>query len=972
MERWTTLATAAALLLAAVPLWMWVAVARGLAALRMQQTQSTTVERAEVPAPYRAILDGAEAEAAALGFAYVYSLKSSPIAHISEMPWIYSDVYVSADGRSQLQVSPSNLPDAARPCVFQWVTVWEDGRPHDVTLHCYRHFLLWWPPTWQVHDDYVASVREAWQGHQRRVDAGCAAGRQSVTDIGKVRDAAIAWSQEMLPHGVAQGYLTPLPGALAAEPGSVGVPLWRIRWPAALRLAPALLRGVRRSGRVLSGHPAAAASTPPNAEVALQNDLQAFEQHQSHMAEVAARPRRKWLALGVTAALFMVVGGLLMSWRSALLVLVAIALHEGGHWWAMRRFGYRNLSVLFIPGLGGVAMGHKPEASTWNKLGVYLAGPMPGLFLGVALLLAVARGWLPGSGWVSDFAIMCLAINYLNLLPVHPLDGGRVVESLLFVRWPVLRFAFVLIGVFALAALAWFLGDAVTLALAGLLALGLAHHWRLMRVDQLVARPADGQALSERDAAARIFKATQHPRFSRWSFTQRLAAVRALLPEFQGARLGVGGTLAGLVIYAACLALPVVALVASGAASGWWPVRSAPKYPPDDVLKPSASHPAPDKALSITSEEWARRLARASEQPANQRLQTYLGAAGDALDMEDTQTALERYQQAWALAEDLPPATEPDRARAQLGLLRATSGPEAARAWGLRLLADVPAGAGPVLDALRAEAERDLAYNAPTVTAQIEHMQRALMHWEALAQGASDHAADPEGAAQQASYARSSLSRWHDQRGQPADVDEARLLLQRNVDAWEWPAPSDRSPDALRNRIRRTSAMLDLAWFALEHGQAETSRQIAQQVLTMIPARVTISWVHVQDRALETRVWADLSGQSTGELLESWKAWQSSARNTVQPRRDLVAQLDRWVVTHRLGLGGQADEARAHVLRDAERGGYWVERWCGPLGTGTAEAAQDVRERARRDAAQATGLCASASSAAVKSTVENR
>ncbi|CAN7583501.1 hypothetical protein LJR129_004249 [Acidovorax sp. LjRoot129] len=128
MERWTTLATAAALLLAAVPLWMWVAVARGLAALRMQQIQSTTVERAEVPAPYRAILDAAEPEAAALGFAYVYSLKSSPIAHISGMPWIYSDVYVSADRRSQLQVSPSNLPDASRPCVFQWVTVW-GGRP---------------------------------------------------------------------------------------------------------------------------------------------------------------------------------------------------------------------------------------------------------------------------------------------------------------------------------------------------------------------------------------------------------------------------------------------------------------------------------------------------------------------------------------------------------------------------------------------------------------------------------------------------------------------------------------------------------------------------------------------------------------------------------------------------------------------------------------------------------------------------
>ena len=37
----------------------------------------------------------------------------------------------------------------------------------------------------------------------------------------------------------------------------------------------------------------------------------------------------------------------------------------------------------------------------------------------------------------------------------------------------------------------------VLLVEAGLLALGLSHHWRLMRVDRQVPRPAAGKALTE-------------------------------------------------------------------------------------------------------------------------------------------------------------------------------------------------------------------------------------------------------------------------------------------------------------------------------------------------------------------------------------------------------------------------------------------------------------------------------------------
>lgn len=991
MDRWMSLGVALLVLCATVPLWMWLAVARNLANVRLQRGEARVVDRAAVPAPHRGILDAAEAEATAMGFVYSYSMQSRPAARVPGLQWLYSDVFVSADGRTQLQLSPSTLPEAGRACTFQWATVWRDPGPHDLTTHCYRHYLMWWPAIWQVHDDYLPTVQAAWAAHQQRVDAGCAAGRQAQTDVETVRAVCVGLLKDFVPEGERRGYLVPVAQApghaqpdhtqpdhepLGHELTEAEQPLWRMRWAAALRQALALVRGIRRASQTQAGAatapdsmaaPAISPSSSPSStdlsqQAKLAADLQAFEQHQAYQAELAARSRRKWLALGTTAAMFVLVSGVLMSWRTALVLLVVIGLHEGGHWLAMRTLGYRNLSVLFIPGLGGVALGHKPSASTWNKLAVYLAGPVPGLVLAMALVGALAKGWLAPSEWVQDFVLMCLVINYLNLLPVHPLDGGRVVESLLFVRWPVLRFVFVLCGMLALGALGWSLHDAITLALAGLLALGLPYHWRLMRVDRQVPRPAAGQALTETEAATRVFTALQQPQFARWSFAQRLGAVRALLPELQCTRLGWLGTLAGLVLYLACLALPAAALWAAGAGPLLMAARSAPQYPPDavdDKSPPTYSAPAND---FVSPEEWTRRLEKADALPESQRLPLYVGAADYALELEDTQAALDRYQQAWALAEPLP-ASNPLRARTLLGLLQATEDPQESRAWGLRLLAEMPADADASQRLLQAQAESLLAHNATALSESIERMQRALTLWEAA--DAGPLAGRPAGTTPglspsfySAATARSALSRWRMLQAGEGDAQEALRLLQRNVDAWPTPAEGDRSRDALTARVGRADAQLDWAWLVLTQGQADRTVHITQQVLAQVPAPVTASWVRLQDRALETLVWSAMARQDLASLRVQWQAWMQSARNAASPRRDALWQLDRWAVMQRLGDARQAQEARAEIQRRAKPGAYWAMRWCSPPASaqGVYEV-PDVRGLARREAAQATGLC---------------
>jgi Zn-dependent protease len=108
----------------------------------------------------------------------------------------------------------------------------------------------------------------------------------------------------------------------------------------------------------------------------------------------------------------------------------------------MRLTGYRNVSVFFLPGLGGLATGEKADATPMEKLLVYLAGPVPGMVLAGAGFWASSAGLWQAPGWLNEFLIASLAINYLNLLPVSPLDGGRVLETFAFARHPRLRFGF--------------------------------------------------------------------------------------------------------------------------------------------------------------------------------------------------------------------------------------------------------------------------------------------------------------------------------------------------------------------------------------------------------------------------------------------------------------------------------------------------------------------------------------------------
>lgn len=128
-------------------------------------------------------------------------------------------------------------------------------------------------------------------------------------------------------------------------------------------------------------------------------------------------------------------------------VFVSILIHELGHALVARSYGAQTWITLY--GFGGLASYRGIRADTRTSIGISFAGPMAGfLFAAVIAAAIVVSGhefdflwWKIGDGKPIFNATLYLTIydlffvnifwGLVNLLPVFPLDGGRISMALL-------------------------------------------------------------------------------------------------------------------------------------------------------------------------------------------------------------------------------------------------------------------------------------------------------------------------------------------------------------------------------------------------------------------------------------------------------------------------------------------------------------------------------------------------------------
>ena len=111
------------------------------------------------------------------------------------------------------------------------------------------------------------------------------------------------------------------------------------------------------------------------------------------------------------------------------LVVLILFIHEMGHFIAMKVFGYNGVNMFFIPLIGAMVTGEKDRISQSQRAIIVLAGPVPGVLIGCGI---IAYAQTIGHTGAAVAGFMFLFINVLNLLPLDPLDGGKLIETLFF------------------------------------------------------------------------------------------------------------------------------------------------------------------------------------------------------------------------------------------------------------------------------------------------------------------------------------------------------------------------------------------------------------------------------------------------------------------------------------------------------------------------------------------------------------
>jgi Zn-dependent protease len=138
----------------------------------------------------------------------------------------------------------------------------------------------------------------------------------------------------------------------------------------------------------------------------------------------------KWTKFGgtfISMAASLGAYALLYGWKFGVALVYLIFIHEMGHLIAAKRKGIPTSPAFFIPFVGAlISMKQQPRDAATEAYLAY-GGPLAGLisFLPAVLLYETTK-----DPFWALVIFMGALLNLFNLLPVSPLDGGRIVSVL--------------------------------------------------------------------------------------------------------------------------------------------------------------------------------------------------------------------------------------------------------------------------------------------------------------------------------------------------------------------------------------------------------------------------------------------------------------------------------------------------------------------------------------------------------------
>jgi Zn-dependent protease len=554
------------LLLQAVSLLL---IARMLLRLDLQKSQRTPVAADEVPAHLRPVFAATLNQLESLGFRLAtWARVESMTRYRTGSGW---GAVLQDDEGTVAEVQTNALPEPGRLLSVSFTTCFADGGALQ-TLNGEAWELLGRPGRTEIHDAFAPRLSDQLVSHRRRR-----------AELAPPRTPVAPSAAEFLRFADRQGRemvrsLDDQRSLVANGDGTYRLtPRAALRWAFRLRRATLLAR--RRLRRLASG-------TGEPLPIPVEMEVEAFLRQRELFDKAMSRRSRLWLFV-VSLVLFAAV---LLPWLSPVTVgLLAFVLlvHELGHLLAMRALGYRDPTVFFLPLLGAAAVGDATNVMAWQRALVSLAGPLPGLLAGGVLLRVLPAA--PHPRWVLDLGWLLVVVNALNLLPMQPLDGGQLLNELVFSRRAWTALAFRVFSSAALLAGGALVPEPILLVLGALGLVSLPITWRRARLVQAIRRLELPSPVAGREGLAACFGwlRTNAPRVS---FHERAALVQSVRRAGQLAAAPVATTLVTLAVWLSCLAaVPAVVWLRRDTEVRAAIARAHADLPPSD--RPSSASP---------------------------------------------------------------------------------------------------------------------------------------------------------------------------------------------------------------------------------------------------------------------------------------------------------------------------------------------------------------------------------------------
>jgi Zn-dependent protease len=525
----------------------YVIVVRRLLGLRFKKGDCRLCEKAEVPSHVKTLLEANSDGLAKLGFCFShYQMIDEPLASAHSKRW--NAIYSDTSKHCYADVSVSPMPDQNSPIKVEFVSHFSDGQKL-LTVNGIVHDIIGNVPDTLLIDPYAESLEKQFLVH---------AGELAKLRLKKAAIALEPSEYTASEKKTADEYVNGLETEGFIKPTDDGY--------RQLCLLPALWQAFKSMKGVykvkhLRGKQQKHANNKgtPVVEVPIDVEVENFFRTRQLIEAKKMGLAGKLSIFVISVIIFMLFFGISFSPEIVPILFGALLLHELGHVLGMRLFKYKDVQVLFLP-FGAATIGSDKQASTLERVAVYLLGPAPGILIGT--LCMVFYEMYPLSA-LKEAGIFLLILNYLNLLPLLPLDGGRVFEATLFSKVHFLKSAFLILSVAALAIVGISLRDYILIAFSVFLGLSIRPQMLQNLGLSRLKKKVKSEQLERRDEVIvpAIFGILKGKPFSKLAFTSKFTTAKYMLDNSMAEQPTVWVTVLAMFLYLTVWLLPLCIII---------------------------------------------------------------------------------------------------------------------------------------------------------------------------------------------------------------------------------------------------------------------------------------------------------------------------------------------------------------------------------------------------------------------------